>query len=87
MLMRILSSIVRVFRPLMYVFGSTFRYSWYVATKTIGHRAPEFLTLAFQYSSKESFGAQLIATMLDHNLEYIAILVNGPPQLVLLACD
>lgn len=85
--MRILSTIVSVFGPVMYGVWQYIPNSWYVATKTISHGTPGFQALAFQYSSKESFGGRLIATMLDHNFKNIAILINGPPQVVLLARD
>jgi hypothetical protein len=43
--------------------------------------------LSAQESSKESFGGALIAARLNQDVDHIAVLIHGPPEIVLLPID
>src|SRR3954465_15258757 len=43
--------------------------------------------LLFQQLAKQAFGGPLVPPLLDENVEHEAILVDGPPEPVLLASD
>jgi hypothetical protein len=46
-----------------------------------------FGTLTAQQSSKESFCRRLIAMRLDQNVDHVAVLIHGTPDILLLAVD
>ena len=58
-----------------------------VAPQLIGYQPPGFVSLAFQQPMKEAFGCILIATGLDKNIDYIPVLVNRAPEIMLLTPD
>ncbi len=49
--------------------------------------AARSFALSFQYLAKESFGSLGIAPALHQNIEYGAVLVDGPPEIVDLSLD
>ncbi len=44
-------------------------------------------TLAAQQSSKEPFSGALVAARLNQDVEHVAVLIDRPPEVVLLAID
>jgi hypothetical protein len=45
------------------------------------------LSLAAQQSSKELFGSALIAVRLNQDVDHVAVLIHGTPEILLLAVD
>ncbi len=55
-----------------------------VALEFVGHQPSWFTALAFEEMAKEAFGRLFISPMLHENINRVAVLVHGPPQIVLL---
>jgi hypothetical protein len=58
-----------------------------VAPQFVGNDPQWFGALAAQESSKESLCGTLITMRLDQDVDHVAILIHGPPQILLLAVD
>ena len=58
-----------------------------VASQFVGNDPQWFGTLAAQESSKESLCGALITMRLDQNVDHVAVLIHGTPQILLLAVD
>ena len=58
-----------------------------VAFQFVGDDPQRFRTLTAQESSKESLSGALIAMRLGQNVDYVAVLIHGTPQILLLAAD
>ena len=58
-----------------------------VASQFVGNDPQWFGTLAAQESSKESFCSALITMWLDQDVDHIAVLIHGTPQILLLTVD
>ena len=60
-----------------------------IALEFVRHHAPWRRTLALEQLTQETFGCALVAAFLDQNVNRIAVLVNGSPQILQLAanCD
>jgi hypothetical protein len=58
-----------------------------VASQFIGYDAQWFSTLSAQESSKELFRGALIPMRLDQNVDHVAFLIHGSPEILLLAID
>jgi hypothetical protein len=46
-----------------------------------------FFSLAAQQSSKKSFRGALITARLNQNVDHVAVLIHGTPEILLLAVD
>jgi hypothetical protein len=57
------------------------------ASQFVGNDSPWFSTLTPQGSSKESFCGALIAMRLDQDVDHVAVLIHGAPDVILLAID
>jgi len=58
-----------------------------VASQFIGNKAQGFLSLALQEFSKESLRRTPVPTGLHENVDYVAVLIDGTPQILPLAVD
>ena len=58
-----------------------------VASQFVGNDLQWFRTLATQEFSKESLCGALITMRLDQNVDHVAVLIHGAPQIPLLAVD
>ena len=58
-----------------------------IAAKLVGDQPPRFFPLAFQDLAEEAFSRPGVATWLGEDIEYISVLINGPPQVVLASAD
>jgi hypothetical protein len=58
-----------------------------VAFQLVGDNPHCYHTLTAQKSSKESLFDALIMMRLDQDVDYVAVLINGTPQILLLAVD
>ena len=58
-----------------------------VASQFVGNDPYRFGTLATQESPKESFCGPLIPMRLDQNVDHVAVLIHGTPQILLFAID
>src|SRR4051812_28741699 len=58
-----------------------------VASQFVGNDPQWFGTLAAQESSKESFCGALITMWLDQDVDHVAVLIHGTPQILLLTVD
>ena len=58
-----------------------------VASQFVGNDPQWFGTLAAQQSSKESLCGALITMRLDQDVDHVAVLIHGTPQILLLAVD
>jgi hypothetical protein len=58
-----------------------------VASQLIRYQPPWFACLTFQQPAKEALGRTLIATGLNKNIDHVAVLVNGAPEILLLTLD
>jgi hypothetical protein len=55
-----------------------------VASELVGNDSHWFGALAVQQSSKESLCGTLITMRPDQDVDHVAILIHGPPQILLL---
>ncbi len=53
-----------------------------IASEFVGHQPPGFTALAFDQATKKPFSRTLIAAALHQNINDIAVVVHGPPQIV-----
>jgi hypothetical protein len=58
-----------------------------VASQFVGNDPQWFVALASQQSSKEPLCGALITMRLDQDVDYVAVLIHGAPQILLLAVD
>jgi hypothetical protein len=62
-------------------FGSTIR------SEFVGHDHPGHVAQTLQQLAKETFGRFRVPSALDQHIEYIPVLINGPPEVVQFASD
>ena len=61
---------------------------WRVAGKLVGdHHARLGAALSVKHPMQETLGGCLIATLLDQDIQYNSVLIDGSPQPVALATD
>ncbi len=53
-----------------------------ITSEFVGHQPPRFSPLAFDETAEKPFGRTLIATVLHENINAIAVLIDGTPQIV-----
>jgi len=58
-----------------------------IAAKLVGDQPPWLFLLAFQDLAKKALGGPGVATGLNEDIEYVAILIDGAPQIVLHTSD
>ena len=58
-----------------------------ITAKLIGHQLPRRSPLAPHQLAKEPLSGSAIATSLDQDIDHIAILIDGAPQILLPAAD
>ena len=58
-----------------------------VASEFVGNDTKWFFSLAAQQSSKESLRGALITARLNQDVDHIAVLIHGTPEILLLAID
>src|SRR5712692_3508791 len=54
-----------------------------VAAKLVGDQTPWRRALPFQQLTEEAFGRTPIAPGLDEEVDHVAVLVDGPPEILL----
>jgi hypothetical protein len=62
-------------------FGDTIR------SEFVGHDHPGHVAQTLQQLAKETFGCFRVPSALDQHIEYIPVLINGPPEVVQFASD
>jgi hypothetical protein len=62
-------------------FGGTIR------SEFVGHDHPGHVAQTLQQLAKETFGCFRVPSALDQHIEYIPVLINGPPEVVQFASD
>jgi hypothetical protein len=62
-------------------FGGTIR------SEFVGHDHPGHVAQTLQQLAKETFGRLRVPSALDQHIEYIPVLINGPPEVVQFASD
>ena len=58
-----------------------------VAAQLVCHQPPGFASLTFQELAEEPLGRLPVAARLDENVDHVAVLVNGAPQILPLTLD
>ena len=58
-----------------------------VAAKLVGDQTPWRTALPFQQLTEEAFGRTPIAPGLDEDVDHVAVLVDGPPEILLATLD
>ena len=58
-----------------------------VAPELVGHQPPRFLPLTLEQPSEEALCGAPISTWLDEDVDHIAVLVDGTPEILTLALD
>jgi hypothetical protein len=58
-----------------------------ITAKLIGHQSPRRSSLALHQLAKKPLSGSAIATSLDQDIDHIAILIDGAPQILLPAAD
>ena len=58
-----------------------------VAPKPVSNDAKRLLSLAMQQPAEESFGSPLVPARLNQDIDHVAVLVDGPPEMLLLAVN
>ena len=86
-LMRILGAVVQVSMLPMFHPGQELMHGRPVAFQFVRDDHPRHIGQPFQELAEESLRCLLVATALDENIQDIAILVDGPPQVVAFAMD
>lgn len=77
-LMRNFSTVVSVPVGVVDSTGQDRSCGWSVAAKLVGDQSSRFFLLAFQDLAQKALGGVCITTLLHQDVEYVAILVNGP---------
>ena len=85
--MRDFGSIVGVSACVMRHSGHDFTVGHTVIVELIGDDPKRLVSLAFQEPSKEPSRCGAVSTGLDQNVDHVAVLVDGPPQILALAVD
>ena len=74
----------------LYIVSHVVEDAWHgsgVASQFVGNDLQWFGTLATQESAKESLCRTLITMRLDQNVDHVAVLIHGTPEILLLAVD
>ncbi len=58
-----------------------------VAAQLVCHQPPGFASLTFQELAEEPLGRSPVAARLDENVDHVAVLVNGAPEILPLTLD
>ena len=58
-----------------------------MASQLVGDQSPGFASLAFQQLTEEAFGDTPIAVRLEQDVDHIAVLVDGAPEVAPLTPD
>jgi len=58
-----------------------------VAPEPVSNEAKRLLSLAMQQPAEEFLGSPLVTSRLNQDVDHVAVLVDGPPQILLLAVD
>ena len=58
-----------------------------IAFEFVGHDLKRLFPLAAHQSLKEPLGGALISTWLNQDVNHVAVLIHGPPKILLLAID
>jgi hypothetical protein len=58
-----------------------------IGSEFIRHNNPGRVTQALQQLAKEALGRLRVAAALDQHVEHVAVLINGPPEVVQFALD
>ncbi len=85
--MRVLCTIIQPFMLPVVDAHQDFLLGGAIAGKFIGDDHARDIRAPFQQFSEEPLGCSFVATALYKNIEHGAVLVDGPPQIVLLAVD
>src|SRR3954470_7536560 len=85
--MRILRPLVETFMSAMLDRGHHLVFCGAVARQLVRDHHTRHAGLPLQQLAKQTLGGLLVAPALDENVEHNPILVNGPPEPVLLAAD
>ena len=83
-LMRDFDSIVGIDMILMVHGGHHGSMRRIITSEFIGHQPPGFTSLAFEKTAEKAFSRTLIATALHENINAIAVLIDGTPQILAL---
>jgi len=86
-LMRDFGSIVLVLRRALRDRGHHEAVGRRVAAKLVGDQTPWRTALPFQQLTEEAFGRTPIAPGLDEDVDHVAVLVDGPPEILLATLD
>lgn len=58
-----------------------------IARQPVRHQPVRFASLSFQQLAKEAFGCSPISSRLHEDVDHVAVLVDGAPQVLKLALD
>ena len=86
-LMRNLSAIVSVAVHAMCDVAEGGSHGCRVAPEPVSNDAKRLLSLALQQPAEESLSSPLVMARLDQDVDHVAVLIDGPPQILLLAID
>src|SRR2546427_10453371 len=86
-LMRDFGSIVLVLRRAVHDRGHHEAVSRRVAAKLVRDQTPWRTALRFQQLPEEAFGGTPVAPWLNEDVDHVAVLVDGPPEIVLATLD
>src|SRR5665811_1593572 len=85
--MRHLGSVVRVLRRVVLHRSHHAPASRTVALQLVRHQLPRRALLALEQLAEEPFGRAGVAISLNQDVDHVALLVDGPPQVVSLTPD
>jgi hypothetical protein len=86
-LVRVLRSIVQIFRPAMLHRRHELAVRDPIATQPVGDDDPRHVLQALEEFAEELFGGHRVSAWLDQDVEHIAVLVDRTPQVVHRAVD
>ena len=86
-LMRLLGPIILILLSAVNRFRHHFPVSYWIASQLVRHDLPRLTTMASKQSPEEPLRSSPIPLVLQVNIHHLAILVHGPPQIMLLAFD
>ncbi len=58
-----------------------------IAPQLVGDQPPGLTSLTFQQFAEEAFGRTPIATWLDEDVDHVAVLIDGTPEIAPLTLD
>jgi len=86
-LVRKLCAVISILGCIVYGFRDELSMRNAIASQLVCHNLSRFTMVIFQQSPEETLSSSPVTTRLEKHIDHLAILVNSPPQVLLLATN